>query len=134
LNGWDGVAGHNFKGEQPRTIQTKFALIWFISFRGEDLNAKAYDVGMTHNGLKIMGRVHMTRRANKVYCWFFYLFNNKSITQKIMKSKRYYKVYSRNHHGQLKENLFLPLFNTNFISKSDSITDLTTCGERHEIF
>jgi hypothetical protein len=24
----------------------------------------------------------------------------------------------RNPHGQLKENLFLPLFNTNFISKS----------------
>jgi hypothetical protein len=33
-------------------------------------------------------------------------------------------------HGQLKENLFLPLFNTKFFK----ITDLTTCGERHEIF
>jgi hypothetical protein len=40
----------------------------------------------------------------------------------------------RNPHGQLKENLFLPLFNMNFISKSDSITDLTTCGERHKTF
>jgi hypothetical protein len=28
-----------------------------------------------------------------------------------------------------KKNLFLPLFNTNFISKSDSITDLTTREE-----
>jgi hypothetical protein len=40
----------------------------------------------------------------------------------------------RNPHGQLKENFFLPLFNTNFISKYDSITDLTTCGERQETF
>jgi hypothetical protein len=40
----------------------------------------------------------------------------------------------RNPHGQLKENFFLPLFNTNFISKSFKITDLTTCGERHETF
>ena len=40
----------------------------------------------------------------------------------------------RNPHGQLKENLFLPLFNTNFISKSFKIIDLTTCRERHETF
>ena len=40
----------------------------------------------------------------------------------------------RNPHGQLKNNLFLPLYNTNFISKSDSITDLTTCGGRNETF
>jgi hypothetical protein len=40
----------------------------------------------------------------------------------------------RNPYGQLQENLFLPLFNTNFISKSFKITDLTTCGERHETF
>jgi hypothetical protein len=26
------------------------------------------------------------------------------------------------------------IYNTNFISKSDSITDLTTCRERHETF
>jgi hypothetical protein len=31
----------------------------------------------------------------------------------------------RDPHGQLKENLFLPLFNTNFISKCFKITDLT---------
>jgi len=37
----------------------------------------------------------------------------------------------------LKENLFLPLFDTNFILKSFGgplITDFTTCGERHETF
>jgi hypothetical protein len=31
----------------------------------------------------------------------------------------------RDPHGKLKENVFLPLFNTNFISKSDSIVILT---------
>ena len=45
-----------------------------------------------------------------------------------------FKILTTSRHEQLKENLFLPLFNTNFISKSDSITDLTTCGERHETF
>jgi hypothetical protein len=44
------------------------------------------------------------------------------------------KILTTSRHGQLKENLFLPLFNTNFISKSFKITDLTTCGERNETF
>ena len=39
-----------------------------------------------------------------------------------------------NPHGQLKENLFLPLFNTNFISKSFKITDLTTSSRGLQIF
>ena len=34
-------------------------------------------------------------------------------TQELSRVEKY-----RNPHGQLKENLFLPLFNTNFISKS----------------
>jgi hypothetical protein len=33
-------------------------------------------------------------------------------------SSIYFVEKYRNPHGQLKENLFLPLFNTNFISKS----------------
>jgi hypothetical protein len=45
-----------------------------------------------------------------------------------------FKFNSLDQREQLKENLFLPLFNTNFISKSNSITDLTTCGERYETF
>ena len=36
-----------------------------------------------------------------------------------------------NPHGKLKENLFLPLFNTNFISKA---VKRVKCGERHETF
>ena len=51
----------------------------------------------------------------------------------VARGLRYFSTQKyRNPHGQLKENLFLPLFNTNFISKSFKITDLTTCGERHE--
>ena len=30
------------KGDHPRTIPTKFALIWFNGFRGEDLNVILY--------------------------------------------------------------------------------------------
>jgi hypothetical protein len=35
------------KGTHPRTIPARFGLIWFRGFRGEDLNAKAYDVRRT---------------------------------------------------------------------------------------
>jgi hypothetical protein len=48
-------------------------------------------------------------------------FNNASIKQRKIPNQR-------------KEALITPLFNTNFISKSFKITDLTTCGERHETF
>jgi hypothetical protein len=72
------------------------ALIWFCSFRGEYLNAKACDVRRTYTGRKVMARVHMTRRANKISYWFFYLFNNINVNSyEPKKSKRYYKVYSR---------------------------------------
>jgi hypothetical protein len=30
------------KGDHPRTIPAKFALIWFSGFRGEDLNVIVY--------------------------------------------------------------------------------------------
>jgi hypothetical protein len=52
----------------------------------------------------------------------------------VARELRYFSTQEskKNSHGQLKENLFLPLFNTNFISKSFKITDLTTCGERHD--
>jgi hypothetical protein len=35
------------KGTHPRTIPARFGLIWFRSFREEDLNVKVYDVRMT---------------------------------------------------------------------------------------
>ena len=37
-----GAVGHILKGTHPGTIPTRFALIWFSSFRGEDLNAIFY--------------------------------------------------------------------------------------------
>jgi hypothetical protein len=33
-----GLSDTILKGDHPRTIPAKFALIWFIGFRGEDLN------------------------------------------------------------------------------------------------
>ena len=33
-----GAVGHSMKGDHPRTIPAKFALIWLSDFRGEDLN------------------------------------------------------------------------------------------------
>ena len=39
------------------------------------------------------------------------------------------KNLTTSRHGQLKENLFIPLFNTNFISKFE-----INAGKRHETF
>jgi methionine salvage enolase-phosphatase E1 len=33
------------KGTHPRIIPTRFGLIWFRGFRGEDLNVKVYNDG-----------------------------------------------------------------------------------------
>jgi hypothetical protein len=37
-----GLSDKILKGDHPRTISAKFALIWFSSFRGEDLNVIFY--------------------------------------------------------------------------------------------
>jgi hypothetical protein len=37
-----GLSDTLLKGDHPRTIPAKFALIWFSSFRGEDLNVIVY--------------------------------------------------------------------------------------------
>jgi hypothetical protein len=37
-----GLSDTLLKGDHPRTIPAKFALIWFSGFRGEDLNVIAY--------------------------------------------------------------------------------------------
>ena len=39
-----GLSNIILKGDYTRTIITKFGLIWFSGFRGEDLNMKVYDV------------------------------------------------------------------------------------------
>jgi hypothetical protein len=41
------------KGDHPRTIPAKFALIWFSGFRGEDLNVIFYqNMPNLHNRYK----------------------------------------------------------------------------------
>jgi hypothetical protein len=52
------------KSDHPRTIPTKFGLIWFCSFRRKDLNVKIYDVrgmgGRTdYDGCQVMTKAHM---------------------------------------------------------------------------
>jgi hypothetical protein len=37
-----GLSDKILKGDHPRTISAKFALIWFSSFRGENLNVIFY--------------------------------------------------------------------------------------------
>jgi len=37
-----GLSDTKLKGDHPRTISAKFALIWFCGFRGEDLNVIFY--------------------------------------------------------------------------------------------
>ena len=37
-----GLSDTLLKGDHPRTIPAKFALIWFSGFRGKDLNVIAY--------------------------------------------------------------------------------------------
>jgi hypothetical protein len=37
-----GLSDTILKGDHPRTIPAKFALIWFSGFRGEDLNVNFY--------------------------------------------------------------------------------------------
>jgi hypothetical protein len=37
-----GAVGHILKGTHPGTIPAMFGLIWFSSFRGEDLNVIFY--------------------------------------------------------------------------------------------
>jgi hypothetical protein len=39
-----GAVGHNFERTHPGTIPARLGLIWFSSFRREDLNVKVYDV------------------------------------------------------------------------------------------
>ena len=52
LNGGWGCRTQ-LKGDHPRTIPAKFALIWFSGFRGEDLNVIFYqNMPNLHNQYK----------------------------------------------------------------------------------
>jgi hypothetical protein len=48
-----GLSHTILKGTHPRTIPARFGLIWFWGFRGEDLNAKVYNVRQTPSELKM---------------------------------------------------------------------------------
>jgi hypothetical protein len=52
-----GMSDTILKGDHPRTIPAKFALIWFSSFRGEDLNVIFYQKKLNlHNQYKLAER------------------------------------------------------------------------------
>jgi hypothetical protein len=53
LNGGQGLSDTILKGIHPRTIPARFGLIWFSSFRGEDLNVIFYqNMPNLHNRYK----------------------------------------------------------------------------------
>jgi hypothetical protein len=48
-----GAVGHNFETDPPRDYPTRFGLIWFSGFRGEDLNVIFYqNMPNLHNRYK----------------------------------------------------------------------------------
>jgi hypothetical protein len=47
-----GLPDTLLKGDHPRTIPAKFALIWFSGFRGEDLNVIFYQNISFQNGVR----------------------------------------------------------------------------------
>ena len=53
LNGGQGLSDIILKGTHPWTIPARFDLIWFIGFRGEDLNVICYqNMPNLHNRYK----------------------------------------------------------------------------------
>ena len=65
-----GAVGHILKGDHPRTIPAKFALIWFRGFRGEDLNVIFYqNMSNLYNQYKSIER--KISRKNPEYMGFF---------------------------------------------------------------
>jgi hypothetical protein len=54
-----GLSDTTLKGTHPRTIPARFGLIWFRSFRGEDLNVKVYDIRRMDDGRQVMAKAHM---------------------------------------------------------------------------
>jgi hypothetical protein len=55
------------KGDHPRTIPTRFGLIWFSSFRGEDLNVIFYqNIPNLHNWYKSAER-KISQKNPRIY-------------------------------------------------------------------
>ena len=63
-----GTVGHMLKGDHPRTIPAKFALIWFSGFRGEDLNVIFYqNMSNLYNQYKSVERKISQKNLNRNY-------------------------------------------------------------------
>ena len=60
-----GLSDTILKGDHPRTIPAKFALIWFSGFRGEDLNVIFYQ--NMHNRYKSAERKISQKYPNYMY-------------------------------------------------------------------
>jgi hypothetical protein len=59
-----GLSDTLLKGDHPRTIPAKFALIWFSGFRGEDLNVIVYqNMPNLHNLYKLAEREKITFKS-----------------------------------------------------------------------
>jgi hypothetical protein len=62
------AVGHKLKGNHPRTIPAKFALIWFSSFRVEDLNVIFYqNIPNLHNRFKLAERKISQKNPEYMY-------------------------------------------------------------------
>jgi hypothetical protein len=58
-----GLSDTLLKGDHPRTIPAKFALIWFSGFRGKDLNVIFYqNMPNLHNLYKSAERKNSTEK------------------------------------------------------------------------
>ena len=67
-----GLSDTILKGDHPRTIPAKFALIWFSGFRGEDLNVIFYqNISNLYNQYKSVER-KISQKNPEYYMLFSY--------------------------------------------------------------
>ena len=66
-----GLSNTILKGDHPRTIPAKFALIWFSGFRGEDLNVIFYqNMSNLYNQYKSVERKISQKNAEYMLNYF----------------------------------------------------------------
>jgi hypothetical protein len=67
-----GLSDTILKGDHPKTIPAKFALIWFSGFRGEDLNVIFYqNISNLYNQYKSVER-KISQKNPEYYMLFSY--------------------------------------------------------------